>query len=118
VLGARVDLSFPCDLHDPSRRVAVAAEQSGRVVGFGLLSRAGFIDLLYVVPEARFQGASKALLAAMEDAARSLGVERLNLNSSARAKRFYERAGYATAGEPKQGFGITTCYPLSKQLAP
>jgi hypothetical protein len=31
---------------DSDRHVAPVAEQSGRVVGFGLLSRTGFVDLL------------------------------------------------------------------------
>jgi GNAT superfamily N-acetyltransferase len=101
---------------DSARHVALAAEQSGRVVGFGLLRRPGFIDLLYVVPDARFQGVSKALLAAMEEAAQSLGVDVLNLNSSATAKRFYECAGYVAAGDPTKGFGCSTCYPMSKRL--
>jgi hypothetical protein len=31
--------------------------------------------------------------------------------------RVDERAGYAIAGEPKQGFGCSTCYPMSKPVA-
>jgi hypothetical protein len=48
---------------DSAPHVALVAQDSERIVGF---CRTGFIDLLYVVPEVRFQGVSKALLAAME----------------------------------------------------
>jgi GNAT superfamily N-acetyltransferase len=103
---------------DSDRHVAVVAEGAGTVVGFGLLNRAGVVALLYVAPEGRFQGVSKALLAAMEDSARSIGVRTLTLDSSATARRFYEQAGYVAAGDPKKGFGCSTCYPMSKQIAP
>jgi GNAT superfamily N-acetyltransferase len=100
-----------------ARHIAFVAEEAGRVVGFGLLDRGGSIALLYVSPDVRFQDVSKALLAAMEEAARSLGVETLTLNSTATAKRFYERAGYVAAGDTAKGFGMTTCHPMSKPLA-
>jgi GNAT superfamily N-acetyltransferase len=100
-----------------ARHIAFVAEEAGRVVGFGLLDRGGSIALLYVSPDVRFLGVSKALLAAMEDAARSVGLHTLTLDSSSTARRFYERAGYVAAGDPKKGFGITTCYPLSKPVA-
>ncbi len=39
------------------------------------------IKRMYVVPEARSRGAGRALLAALEDAARELGYERVRLDS-------------------------------------
>ncbi len=100
------------------QHIAFVAEDAGRVVGFGLLDRAGSIALLYVSPDARIEGVSKALLTAMEDAARSVGVRTVTLDSSTTARRFYERAGYVAAGDPKKEFGTTTCFPMSKQVAP
>ncbi len=100
------------------QHIAFVAEDAGRVVGFGLFDRAGSIALLYVSPDVRFQGVSKALLTAMEDAARSAGVRTLTLDSTATARRFYEGSGYVPAGDPKKGFGRSTCYPMTKQVAP
>ena len=97
---------------------AFVAEKAGHVAGFGLLDRGGSIALLYVSPDVRFEGVSKALLAAMEDTARSAGVRTLTLDSTATARRFYEGSGYVLAGDPKKGFGRSTCYPMSKQVAP
>ena len=55
------------------------------------------IKRMYVVPAARRQGLARRLLAALEDAARELGYERMRLDTGARqphAQAMYERAGY------------------------
>ena len=103
---------------DSDHLIAFVAEKAGNVVGFSLLDRGGSIALLYVSPDARFQGVSKALLAAMEDAALSAGVRTLTLDSTGTARQFYARSGYVPAGDAKKGFGRSTCYPMSKQIAP
>jgi GNAT superfamily N-acetyltransferase len=100
------------------RHVAIVAERAGSAVGFALLSTTGTILLLYVAPEYRFTGVSKAMLASLEEHAASLGIAELKLESSATALSFYERFGYSGTGETVQGFGITRAYPLSKRLAP
>ena len=88
-----------------------------QIAGYGLLHRGGTVALLYVAPEARFRGASRALLAELEDRARKLGLSTLNLSSTATALRFYERCGFVSAGPPEPGFGASTCFPMVKQLA-
>ncbi len=54
------------------------------------------IKRMYVVPDARSRGAGRALLAALEDAARELGYERVRLDSGP-AQR-HSRALFADAG--------------------
>jgi GNAT superfamily N-acetyltransferase len=100
------------------RHVAFIAEAQDRVVGFGLLNCGGWLSLLYVAPEVRFRGVSKALLAAVEKAASSGGLDTLALGSSATARRFYMSVGYVADGEPTKGFGVTWSYPMSKRLGP
>ena len=100
------------------RHVAIVAERADCVVGFALLNAAGTIVLLYVAPEYRFSGVSKAMLASLEEHAAALGIAELKLDSSVTALSFYERCGYSRAGEAVQGFGVTHAYPLSKRLAP
>jgi len=99
------------------RHIALVAEAGGRIAAYGLLSRSGTVALLYVAPESRLQGASRALLAEMEARARELGLSALTLSSSATARRFYERSGFVSAGPPEPGFGCSTCYPMAKQLS-
>ncbi len=98
------------------RHVSLVAELQAEVAGYGLLDRAGTVELLYVIPEARFQGVSRALLAEMERRARALGLRALKLSSSGTARRFYEGCGYVAAGPPEAGFGVSICYPMVKQL--
>jgi GNAT superfamily N-acetyltransferase len=100
------------------RHVAVVAEMDGVVAGFGLLNLNGTIALLYVAPQYRFRGVSKALLVSLEEHAVALGITVLTLESSATALSFYEGCGYLCTGDTVQGFGVTRAYPLSKTLAP
>lgn len=63
----------------------------------GLDPRAGEVKRMYVAPQARRRGVARALLAALEDAARALGYARVRLDTSAgqpEAKALYEAAGY------------------------
>ena len=99
------------------RHVAIAAELDGTLVGFALLNLGGTISLLYVSPEARFHGVSKALLSALEREALDAGISELRLESTRTAQRFYEQSGYASAGERTPGFGCSSCYPMSRRLS-
>ena len=98
------------------RHVALAAEREGAVVGFGLMSLSGVIELLYVAPDARFSGVSKALLSALEAEAAGAGIRETQLESTVTALRFYTSAGYSRAGNATHGSCATRCYPLSRHL--
>ena len=54
------------------------------------------IKRMYVVPAARSRGAGRALLAALEDAARELGYERVRLDAG--PQQHHSRALFADAG--------------------
>jgi GNAT superfamily N-acetyltransferase len=59
------------------------------------------IKRMYVAPEARRGGVARALLAALEDAARGLGYRIVRLDTGARqphAIAFYEASGYRRVG--------------------
>ena len=59
---------------------------------------------------------SKALVGRIEEEALALGIATITLSSTATARRFYRAAGYADAGPPIQGFGITLGYPMAKGI--
>jgi len=102
------------DASDAYSVVAVSA--NGEVVGFGRISRAGFVQMCYIVPEVLYQGYGKAMLSAMEQQAVQWGLDIIKLNSSITAKAFYERNGYRLNGEPKM-FGSTLGdFPFAKEL--
>lgn len=63
----------------------------------GLEPGVGEIKRMWVAPQARGRGVARALLAALEDAARSLGHERLRLDTGPKqpdAEHLYRSAGY------------------------
>jgi GNAT superfamily N-acetyltransferase len=93
----------------------VVAESEGAIVGVALMSAKGEVALCYLVPEARFVGAGKALLSALEVEAVRRGLDSLHLESTLTARPFYLRNGFDASGEPAVAFGITA-FPMRKRL--
>lgn len=94
---------------------AIAAIADGLQVGFALSSRAGEVLLCYLLPQARFSGVGKAMLAAIEERARADGVHALRLDSTATARPFYLRNGFVEKGRPTVVFGMQS-HPMEKAL--
>jgi hypothetical protein len=46
-----------------------------------------------------------------------VGIREVSLESSLTALSFYSRYGYTSSGPSAAGFGITSCYPMSRQIA-
>jgi GNAT superfamily N-acetyltransferase len=93
------------------------AEENGAILGVAALAPSGEITLNYVSPDARFRGVSTALIARLEQEAARLGLGSVTLQSTATARRFYAARGYAEAGPPVRGFGITAGFPMMKRIA-
>jgi GNAT superfamily N-acetyltransferase len=100
---------------DASYLVAV---EHGALAAVGAVTDAGEIPLNYVSPDARFRGASRALLAALEARAWERGATRCTLISTETARRFYRARGYAEVGAPVRKFGMDSGYPVAKALTP
>jgi GNAT superfamily N-acetyltransferase len=105
--------------------VFLVAFDDGVPVGCGGLrtldATHGELKRMYVVPERRGTGVSKAVLSALEDRARGLGWERIVLETGTEqpdAMRFYEREGYSSI--PLFGYylgsELSRCY--EKRLLP
>ncbi len=79
----------------------VLAEQAGRLIGFVTVDpKTMYLDQIVVAPEAWGAGAARALL----DEAKRVSPKGLDLlvnKDNARAIRFYEKHGFAYAGEDK-----------------
>jgi hypothetical protein len=69
------------------------------IIGIGAVTADGVITLNYVSPDARFQGASKAMLARLEQKAAECGNTVCKLSSTKTARRFYRAAGYEEQAE-------------------
>jgi len=94
----------------------LVAVEGERITGVAAVRADGQVFLNYVAPEARFQGASKRLIGAIEGWASSRGLEWLTLDSTATALRFYLSNGWTMTGPPQPGFGVTTRSPLRKPV--
>jgi GNAT superfamily N-acetyltransferase len=99
--GADMPKAGPAELSPPGGAFIVGF-RGGEAVCCGgvkrLDERTCEIKKMYVVPEARGKGVARALLEALEAEARRLGYEVARLDTGprqARARRMYERAGYA-----------------------
>jgi len=80
------------------------AERDHSIVAVSAMTRDGWITLNYVLPEARFQGISKALVMHMEGHALERGCSVCRLETTKTAAHFYRKLGYATetAEEPNR----------------
>lgn len=94
---------------------AIVAEVDGAIVGVAMMRQSGEITLCYLVPEVRFTGAGKALLAKLESKGRQLGLPALTLYSTKTARAFYIRNGFQSSGAPDSSYGIES-YPMVKTL--
>jgi putative acetyltransferase len=122
-----LDARYGTDNHEPGAlptadTVAVfllARDAGGTAVGCGGLRPLGpgsaEIKRMYVDPAARGTGVATALLRALEDHARNLGIPRLLLETGTGqpdAMRFYQREGYEPieAYGPYVGESISRCF--------
>jgi ribosomal protein S18 acetylase RimI-like enzyme len=97
--------------HDPARDIAqkmawqpdlfLVGEQDGRIVASvmaGYEGHRGWINYLAVDPDRRQRGHGRMMMAAAEDALRTLGCPKINLQvraSNEAVRDFYQRLGYA-----------------------
>ena len=94
---------------------AVVAESKSEVVGVAMLLESGEITLCYLLPEVRFKGNGKQLLAALEKQARRLELGSIRLHSTKTAHEFYRRNGFKDSGSSELWHGIES-FPMSKLL--
>ena len=95
------------------------ADEGGKIHGAATLAGNGELMLLYVLPEARFSGVSKALLENVEEQARKLRLEHCSLTSTLTARRFYLDRGYELLipeDEEDDGLGLDAPVSMTKKL--
>jgi GNAT superfamily N-acetyltransferase len=103
-------------IRDADRAVFVAIAATGRIAAVAMVANGGEIQLNYVAPPARFTGAGKALMAAMEAHLRQLGLAEARLDSSPQARRFYRALGWEERGPVASRFGTLDSTAMMKRL--
>lgn len=107
--GQGVPLELERDVLD---RVAVhvLARRDGQPVATGrLVARddgVGVLGRIAVIASERGTGLGVAVMRALEDNARELGLDRIELHAQTHALAFYQRLGYSPAGEEYVEAGI------------
>jgi hypothetical protein len=99
----------------PNNSLRLAVEND-RILAVGCVTANGEITLNYVSPDARFRGASKAMLTDLELRATEQGNEVCKLESTETARRFYLARGYSEIGLPDRKFGTISSYPMSRRI--
>lgn len=108
----------PADYADRlAGQVVFVAEQDGSPTGFMTLRADGYLDLAYVMPEARGNGTADALLAVLLNHARVSGLIALTARASDMARPFFIRHGWqATGPAPQVRDGVTI--PATDMILP
>ncbi|MCU0877408.1 MAG: GNAT family N-acetyltransferase [Pirellulaceae bacterium] len=75
------------------------AEEHGQILGFADVQPDGYIDQLFVAPQAAGQGVGSALLQAIEARAREQGIARLHSQVSLTAQSLFLRHGFEIEAE-------------------
>ncbi|MTI45377.1 N-acetylglutamate synthase-like GNAT family acetyltransferase [Roseibium hamelinense] len=101
----------------------VVAEQDGTALGYfavePIAEKTLLLDHLFVAPEAQRRGLGKLLLMRAEDHARTLGRQRVYLESDVHAGPFYEHCGYTTIGtQPSKLMPGAQAPLMEKRLEP
>ena len=87
-------LTTPAWAERMQNRITFVAEEAERLIGFIQYDPPDHIDMTYVHPERQHMGVASALLAALENEARTRGVKLLNVEASITSRPFFERRGY------------------------
>jgi hypothetical protein len=105
-------------IQSPNTYSVVCVGSNNDIVGFGLTTLKGEILLIYLVPEALYQGNGRLMLKQMENRIINEGINEIRTTSSVTAKAFYERNGFIEDGPPKLVGNIEGDFPLIKILSP
>jgi len=94
------------DALDPVSAHVLALDADGQPVGTGRLAPDGRIGRMAVLASHRNQGVGEALLEALVQAGRGLGLADLHLHAQLPARDFYARLGFLPEGEVFEEAGI------------
>lgn len=100
--------------------VAMRADEPSPL-GFGVVTpRESLINAVYVSPTTVGRGVGRALVAALEDVARSAGCSAIRLNATLNAVPFYQRLGFCAVGPGVQALPSgdeLACMQMTKALS-
>jgi GNAT superfamily N-acetyltransferase len=96
---------------------SVVAFEADTLVGVALMTRAGKLQLCYLLPEALNRGIGLAMLKRIEAEALEWGVKSLQMHSTSTAAAFCERQGFIRSDQMISSYGVETTF-FWKPLGP
>lgn len=102
----QVPLAEEWDALDPLCQHVIARDSEHRPIGTGRLTPEHKIGRMAVLPEWRGRGVGEALLLALLDRARAMGLREVSLNAQVGALGFYQRFGFIGYGDRFEEAGI------------
>ena len=102
----QVPLAEEWDDLDPKCHHVIARDSAHQPIGTGRLTPGHRIGRMAVLREWRGKGVGEALLVALIDQARTLGLREVSLNSQVGALGFYQKFGFQGYGEQFEEAGI------------
>jgi predicted GNAT family N-acyltransferase len=106
VVEQKVPLELEWDELDPQCRHVIARDDAHRPIGTGRLTPEHKIGRMAVLKEWRGRGVGEALLLALIEQARELGLPEVSLHAQVDAIGFYEKFGFVPYGERFEEAGI------------
>ena len=106
VVEQQVPLELEWDELDPLCRHVIARDDAHRPIGTGRLTPEHKIGRMAVLREWRGRGVGEALLLALIEQARELGLPEVSLHAQVDAIGFYEKFGFVPYGERFEEAGI------------
>ena len=106
VVEQQVPLELEWDELDPHCRHVIARDDAHRPIGTGRLTPEHKIGRMAVLKEWRGRGVGEALLLALIEQARELGLPEVSLHAQVDAIGFYEKFGFVPYGERFEEAGI------------
>ena len=94
------------------------AERDGRLVGFTDLDAEGYIDMMFVDPDAARTGVASALLGHLLEVARARNRRKMTVHASITARPFFERHGFEVTAEQRVALrgSVLTNYRMRRAL--
>ena len=102
----QVPLAEEWDELDPQCQHVIARDSEHRPIGTGRLTPEHKIGRMAVLPEWRGRGVGEALLIALIDRAKAMGLREVSLNAQVGALGFYEKFSFVAYGERFEEAGI------------
>jgi len=106
VVEQQVPIEEEWDALDPKCQHVIARDAQNQPIGTGRLTPENKIGRMAVLPQWRGKGVGEALLMALIDKARELGLREVTLNAQVGALGFYEKFGFIPYGERFDEAGI------------